>query len=40
METAERAVPVPQIEIAEQGALRRQVLGHSPPLATRAEDIE
>ena len=40
METIERAVPVPKIEIAEQGALRRQVLRYSPPLATRAENIK
>lgn len=40
MNAAERAVPVPQVEIAEQRALRRQVLRHCPPLATRAENIK
>ena len=40
MNTAECAVPVPKIEIAEQGALRRQVLRNSPPLAAGAENIK
>lgn len=40
MNTAERAVPVPKVEIAEQGAPRRQVLRNSPPLATGAENIK
>lgn len=40
MNTAERAIPVPQVEIAEQRALRRQVLRHGPPLAARAENIK
>jgi len=40
MNVTERAIPIPKIEIAEQGALRRQVLRHRPPLAARAEDIE
>lgn len=38
--TTERPVPVPQVEIAEQSALRRQVLRHCSPLAACAENIK
>jgi len=39
MDTFERSVPIPKIEIAMHRAARRQVLGKSSPLAAGGKDI-
>jgi len=40
MDAFQRAVAVPAVEIVVQGAVRRQVLGDRPPLATGAQDVQ